>query len=174
MPLPPQPRPKSNVIPLRDNNYPTIQAFYANSGWFKPTVDMVLANKLGFSLHAFRRSQNFIFYFQHKYDAKLHYVGKTYQLYDHLTRLFSRLYDKPQKLLSPLEEALRFECSDADKWNVRAWSCTMDVLDLELAKTIVKMRSLRPCGLNRELIVLGDCYEPFCQWFTEYRKQQKK
>ena len=92
---------KSVARPLQRSKYPTIHDFLRGSGWFKPTVESVLSKKMSLSLQGFRRLRYGVYFFQHKYDDHLQYVGKSLSLSDDLTRLFSCLYDKLTRRFDP-------------------------------------------------------------------------
>ena len=162
--------PTTPPSPIISGSYPTIQSFFSESGWFQPTVDMVLSKKLSISLHVFRRMHCAVYYFQHKYDPSKHFVGKSLELYDDLTRLFSRLYEKPIEQLNSLEKELRFNSSKSEQWNVRAWTHSKEELDYEFCKLIVQRKSLQPSGLNEELkFISRKDFTKFCEWYTEQR-----
>lgn len=181
MPLPPHSNRRrtrqkpsfTNKLSVMSGKYTTIQSFSSESGWFTPTVDMVLSTKLDIPHHVFRRMRCAVYYFQHKYDPTKQFAGKSLQVYEDLTQLFTRLYEKTIDSLNPLEVELRFHSSDAVLWNVRAWEYSYETLDLELAKVIVKQKCLRPNGLNKELSVISSDFGKFCEWYTQERRNAK-
>lgn len=134
---------------------------------------MVLAVKFNFSHQVFRQMTSAVYYFQHKYDLKKDYVGRSLQLYNELTQMFVRLYEKPPNQLTPLEEELRYNSPDASSWNVRAWSHPPTALQLESAKLIVRQNSLQPYGMNKELnFECKEEFQKFCMWYTEERQKK--
>ena len=154
--------------------YPTIHSFRNESGWFSPAVDAVLCRKINISLHVLKRTTSGLFFFQHKFERQKQYIGKSLSLYNDLTLLFSRLYEKPTENLNSLEKELRFYSSDAKDWNVRMWQYPPDILDLECAIMIVQQRCLYPYGLNKELVISSKKdWTTFCEWYTEHRQKQK-
>ena len=151
----------------------TIQSFRQNSGWFFPTIEATLAKKCNIQSMALAQMKSATYYFQHKFDHKAHYIGKSHEVLSDLTRLILRLYEKPEDKLNVLEKEMKYKYPDANEWNVRVWACNSQQLDYEWARNIIRCDSLQPRGLN-ELFVLHSESEwtNFCQWYTEFRKKK--
>ena len=118
--------------------------------------------------------QTGVYLFQHKFDIKKKYIGKSMALYSDLTRLFSGLYDKPDEKMTALERELRYGTPDAKDWNVRVWGTPPDKTYLEQAKLIIQHRTLVPSGLNEEVsFVSRKDFNAFCEWYTEFRRKKR-
>ena len=152
--------------------YSSVQDFRAKSGWFRPSVERVLSDKLQLSLQAFTGFTQGTYFFQHKWEPNLKYVGWSYDIHSELIKLFQTLYDKSEDDLNPLETALRFRQPDAPSWSIRAWRIeNSEVLDTEATKLIIQYRTLHPCGLNKEVRVISTSqWEAFCLWYSQQRK----
>lgn len=170
MPLPHQlaPPPKL-LVPVRIR-HPTTPTFLQTSGWYKPSVEQVVSDKLHSKLQSFKNLHSGIFVFQCKEPPQMAYVGKSKALRTDLTELIRGLTEKNDTSFNTLEEELRFHYPYAKQWNVRAWEYPVDQTNLEQAKLIIKLRSLKPCGLNTELEWFSrEEFDAFCQWYTQYR-----
>ena len=60
-----------------------------------------------------------IYYFQHKRQQKLKYVGRSHHVYEALITMYHRLFELPDRSLSPLEVELKYYHPDASEWDVR-------------------------------------------------------
>lgn len=179
MPLPPSASgPQYHVtspLATKFGKYSNSQIFVTNSGWFQPTVGMTLSTKLHIPEYVFRQMTSAVYFFQHKHDRTKDYVGKSLLLYNDLTQMFVKLYEKPVDQLNPLEEELRYNSPDADLWNVRAWSHPPVMLELEATKMVIKLNSLHPRGLNKSITLESkEDFQKFCVWYTTERQKKKK
>eukprot|EP00731_Ephydatia_muelleri_P035227 Em0106g12a len=112
--------------------YSSVEDFRAKSGWFRPSVERVLMDKLQLSLQAFTGFTQGTYFFQHKWEPNLKYVGWSHDIHCELIQLFQGLYDKSEVSLNPLEAALRFRQPDAPSWSIRAWRVeNTEELDME-------------------------------------------
>ena len=169
-PLPPKP-----VVTLEKRTvYSTIQSFREKSGWFFPTIEATIAKKCNIQSMALAQMKSAVYYFQHKFDIKAHYVGKSTDVLSDLTRLILRLYEKPESKLNVLEKEMKYNYSNANEWNVRVWGCHIQQLDYEWARNIIRCDSLRPRGLNEVFVLHSESdWTNFCQWYTDFMKKKK-
>lgn len=164
-------QPKSSSF---HSKYPDIHAFIEHSGWFKPTVDMVLCQKMNMSVKGFRRLTSGVYLFQHKFEKDKRFVGKSMQLFNHLTKLFSGLYEKLDEDMDSFERILRYSLPDAKDWNVRVWAAHPEKVDLEMSKGIIQFQTLQPLGLNTRIsFTTKNDFYTFCEWYTEFKTSRK-
>ena len=171
MPLPHElaPPPSRPSPPIRIR-HPTTHTFLETSGWYKPSVEQVLSDKLHSSLLAFKNLHSGIYVFQCREPPQVAYVGRSKAMRTDLTALIRGLTEKNDTSFNDVEEALRFRYPNAKQWNLRAWEFPASLICLEQAKLIVKLRSLRPCGLNAKLEWFSrQEFDAFCEWYTEHR-----
>lgn len=129
-------------------------------------------DKLQLSLQAFTGFTQGTYFFQHKWEPNLKYVGWSHDIHCELIQLFQGLYDKSEVSLNPLEAALRFRQPDAPSWSIRAWRVeNTEELDMEAVKLMIEYRTLPPCGMNKEArLVSTSQWEAFCVWYSQQRK----
>ena len=60
-----------------------------------------------------------VFYFQHKREQRLKYVGRSHNVYESLITMYHRLFELPDRSLSPMEVELKYYHPDASEWIVR-------------------------------------------------------
>lgn len=168
------PQPTVTVVALEKKTvFPTIQSFRQNSGWFFPTIEATLAKKCGIQSMALAQMKSAVYYFQHKFDPKAHYVGKSHDVLNDLTTLIFRLYEKPESKLNMLEKEMKYKYSEASEWNVRVWGCHVQQLEYEWARNIIRCDCLNPRGLNQLFALHSESdWINFCQWYSDFRKKQ--
>eukprot|EP00731_Ephydatia_muelleri_P022866 Em0015g449a len=134
---------------LKQSRYLTVDEFRENSGWFKPTLEKVLMDKIQLNLQAFSQLSGGTYFFQHKWEADLKYAMCSADVHGELIQLLKNLYDKPLESLNPLETVIRCQHPDASAWSIRTWRVTNpEELGVEMAKLVIKHRTLQPFGLN--------------------------
>lgn len=142
------------------------------SGWFAPTVDNCLCQKINMHMTAFRAVKHGVFYFQHKREKKLKYVGQSHNVYEALITMYHRLFELPDRSLSPMEVELKYYHPDASEWIVKVHPCRQPAdLDLEETKLLMMHRTLRPEGLNKELVFRSrEHFYAFAEWYAGFRR----
>ena len=174
MPLPHElaPPPSRPSPPVRIR-HPTTHTFLEGSGWYKPSVEQVLSDKLHASLGAFKNLHSGIYVFQCREPPQVAYVGRSKAMRTDLTALIRGLIEKNDTSFVEVEEALRFRYATASQWNLRAWEFPVSQICLEQAKLIVQLRSLTPFGLNEKLEWFSrQEFDAFCEWYTHHRLGQ--
>ncbi len=157
--------------PIRAGKYPTIQAFKLESGWFRPSPDLIICKKMNISPQAFVSIGSGVYLFQHKYIPNIQYLTSSLTLHKDMIGLLNNLYEKKEENLNNLEKELRFNSPNADQWNVSFWKCHHEKLSFVLSKLIVRLRTLPPTGINERLeFTSRKHFYSFCEWYTEYRQ----
>jgi hypothetical protein len=115
-----------------------------------------------------------LYVFKHRFSSTKQYIGKSHNLYSEMIQMFHRLFERPENKLNPLELELKYHTPDAEGWYVRLIAVrNSEKLNLEQAKMIAQLRTVRPEGLNPslEFHCREDWYE-FAAWYKEHRLKE--
>jgi hypothetical protein len=155
--------------------YADSESFQKYSGWFMPSVNEVLTDKLGLNDEDFVKLGPGIFYMFHKTKMKAKYVGFAANLPVTLCGTINNLYKKEMSGMTPIEVELKYFSPKAEDWIVQVWQCEKEALLVERAKMIIEKQTLRPHGLNRSLkIPCKQGWGGFTEWYTDAVKTQRK
>lgn len=129
-------------------------------------------DKLHLKLQTFNQLSAGTCFFQHKWEVGLKYVMSSANVHVELIQLFQKLYEKPQESLNPLEAAIRYHHPDASLWSIRVWYVSsVEELGAEMARLILKHRTLQPCGLNPSVKFSSRKeWETFCEQYSKERR----
>lgn len=152
--------------------YATADEFRESSGWFKPSLEKVLMDKIQLNLQSSSQLTAGTYFFQHKWEAELKYAMCSVDVHGELIQLLKNLYDKPLETLNPLETVIRCQHPDASAWSIRTWRVTnLEELGVEMAKLVIKHRTLQPCGLNTSVKFSSQKeWESFCKQYSVLRQ----
>ena len=156
--------------------YSTSETFRQKSGWFRPSIQIVLSKKLRMSVDSMMMIGISLFYFQHKKHKQKRYIGYCDNLCNDLVFMISSLYEKEEDDLNPLEMQLIMHHPNVDDWKVRAWKVmNPENLYVEHCQLIIQYETLQPKGLNEKLNFRSkEDWTAFCYWYTQHKKQLPK
>ena len=120
----------------------------------------------------FRSTGHGVYFMSHAKKERAKYAGWSHSLHTTLLGLIHGLYVKGRWQHNALQTEILCHCPLAEDWSIAIWPCKKEDLLLEHAKTVIKYKCLRPCGLNK-LIVCGrkkEGWDEFCTWYMAYRQ----